>query len=488
METKQTNEAPPRVFISYSWTTPEHEGRVLELAKRLASHEVHVVLDKWDLREGQDKYQFMEQAVIDPAITKVLLICDKRYQEKADSREGGVGDETMIISPQLYGRTTETKFIPVVFEKDAADKPYLPAYIASRIYIDLSDENQYEDEYEKLIRNIYGEPENKRPALGKKPEWISETKTDFAPLRDLQNQIRGAANNKRKEEILCRRFQDKFCTMLFQDFDLSGTTVTGALLDAKISEMKPMRDIYTDHLELMLGEDVSIADVVTSFFECLYNTTHCVSSTKTSFAANIVEHFDFFVWESFVCTVALLFHDERYKDIHDILCHTYFLKRDLCNQSAEEQSYLHFRQYFRTLENECNKPDANGNKLITYSGKLLLEREKKPHLTQEILCSTDVKLYHLSYLVKIPGFEEFWFPTSYVYQGYSSLWRKLKSRKYCQAILPLFGVKTIDALKELITDFSDPNSKKANYRYTSSFDAPQSFLYDIKLEEVGSLY
>lgn len=39
-----------KVFISYSWTNVTHEKWVLELAERLVSDGVDVVLDKWDLK------------------------------------------------------------------------------------------------------------------------------------------------------------------------------------------------------------------------------------------------------------------------------------------------------------------------------------------------------------------------------------------------------------------------------------------------------
>ncbi len=44
----------PKVFISYSWTSPKHEEWVLELVKRLVSDGVDVVIDKWYLKEGHD--------------------------------------------------------------------------------------------------------------------------------------------------------------------------------------------------------------------------------------------------------------------------------------------------------------------------------------------------------------------------------------------------------------------------------------------------
>jgi hypothetical protein len=66
----------PKLFISYSWTTPMHEQWVMDLAERLAEDDVDVIIDKWALREGHDAHAFMEQMVTDPEITKVIMICE----------------------------------------------------------------------------------------------------------------------------------------------------------------------------------------------------------------------------------------------------------------------------------------------------------------------------------------------------------------------------------------------------------------------------
>ena len=168
----------PKVFISYSWSSDE---MVVALAERLMSHGIDVVLDKWDLKEGQDKYAFMERSVNDPSITKVLVVCDKKYADKANARTGGVGDETVIISSEVYGRVEQEKFIPVIVERDSEGNAYVPAYIKSRIYIDLSNEENYEAEYEKLLRNIYNKPLYRKPALGTMPDWLDEESRNFFP-------------------------------------------------------------------------------------------------------------------------------------------------------------------------------------------------------------------------------------------------------------------------------------------------------------------
>jgi len=43
------NDLAPKLFISYSWTSPAHEQWVISLATDLRENGVDVILDKWDL-------------------------------------------------------------------------------------------------------------------------------------------------------------------------------------------------------------------------------------------------------------------------------------------------------------------------------------------------------------------------------------------------------------------------------------------------------
>lgn len=161
------NMKKPVVFISYSWSDDEYQDWIVNLAERLSHDGVHVKIDVWDLKEGQDKYVFMEQMVNSEEVEKVLLMCNEDYKIKADNREGGVGDETQIISSSIYNNVNQEKFIPVITERDDSGNEFTPNYIESRIYIDLSDNEAYEENYEKLLRNIYGGHNVKDP------NWVS---------------------------------------------------------------------------------------------------------------------------------------------------------------------------------------------------------------------------------------------------------------------------------------------------------------------------
>ncbi|WP_444894992.1 SEFIR domain-containing protein [Microbulbifer sp. SSSA005] len=133
----------PKVFVSYSWSTPEHEEWVLNLSTELRESGVDIILDKWDLKEGHDSNAFMERMVTDSSVKKVIIVCDESYANKADKRSGGVGTETQIISSEIYSSVDQDKFVAVIAEKDADGSAHLPTYYKSRIYIDLSYDELY---------------------------------------------------------------------------------------------------------------------------------------------------------------------------------------------------------------------------------------------------------------------------------------------------------------------------------------------------------
>lgn len=146
----------PRVFISYSWTNQAYKKKVLRLAERLMSDGVDVILDKWSMRAGQDMDVFMEHSIRDA--DKVLILCDEGYTLKANERKGGVGKETKIITPEVYGKYDQRKFIPVCMES----LQYIPTYLKSTWSVDMTDKNP--EGYTDLIGEIF--EVDKKPVLG----------------------------------------------------------------------------------------------------------------------------------------------------------------------------------------------------------------------------------------------------------------------------------------------------------------------------------
>lgn len=128
----------------------------------------------------------MEKMVTDLEIKKVIIVLDRTYAEKADARKGGVGTETQIISPQIYAKADQDKFVGVASETGDDGKPFLPTFYKSRIYIDLSQSDIYAANFEQLLRCIYDKPAHPKPPLGRRPEFLNENAIQL-PTRSPAN-------------------------------------------------------------------------------------------------------------------------------------------------------------------------------------------------------------------------------------------------------------------------------------------------------------
>ena len=159
-----------KVFISYSHDSPEHKQWVLELGTKLVQNGVDVVLDRWDLTPGDNFTQFMEVGVRD--LDWVLVICTDNYVRKANNREGGVGYEVQIVTAQLVENLGIDKFIPIIRQTSGQEK--MPTFLGGRVYIDFSDDSQFNEKFDELLHKLYDMPVVKKPSLGRRPSFAKQ--------------------------------------------------------------------------------------------------------------------------------------------------------------------------------------------------------------------------------------------------------------------------------------------------------------------------
>ena len=160
----------PKVFISYSHDSPEHKLWVLELGTKLVQNGVDVVLDQWNLTPGDDRTLFMERGVKES--DRVLVICTDSYVRKANDREGGVGYEQLIVTAQLARDLGTDKFIPIIRQASGEEKT--PTFLETRVYIDFTNDNQFDERFDELLRELHQAPIIEKPPLGEKPSFAKQ--------------------------------------------------------------------------------------------------------------------------------------------------------------------------------------------------------------------------------------------------------------------------------------------------------------------------
>lgn len=158
-------EVAPKVFISYSHDSPDHKRWVAELANKLMDNGIDIILDQWELGPGDDVPRFMEKSVTQA--DRVLMICTEKYVQKADEGSGGVGYEAMIVTGELIEDLGTSKFIPII--RQDLTKPLVPKSVSTRLYVNLGNAKIYEDEFERLLRELHNVPSMSKSPLGKRP-------------------------------------------------------------------------------------------------------------------------------------------------------------------------------------------------------------------------------------------------------------------------------------------------------------------------------
>jgi hypothetical protein len=237
----------PRVFISYSHDSEEHKAWVLNFASRLRVAGVDAVLDQWDLKPGKDITLFMEEqlSVCDFAI----LICTQRYVEKADSGNGGVGYERMIVSSELVKEIDSGKFIPITRERGENS---VPKFIETKFRLEFSDDEYFETVFDDLLRAIFGAEISTKPPLGEAQKFTADNSTQVRSVARTKTGLSVEAYEV--FERLVREY-DQGASEGFRKVTLAGWLDFGQItLDAALYELNAADlvwfDRITDYVEL----------------------------------------------------------------------------------------------------------------------------------------------------------------------------------------------------------------------------------------------
>ncbi|NJJ36745.1 TIR domain-containing protein [Clostridioides difficile] len=449
--TEKSTDDIKKVFISYSWTTQEHEKWVLSLAERLMNDGIETILDKWDLEEGHDKYKFMEKMVQDESINKVLIVCDKGYKEKADDRIGGVGTETQIITPELYNKSSQTKFIPIIAEKgETSFDEYMPHYLKSRIAIDMSNEAVSSNSYEQLIRNIYDQPLYQKPKLGKKPSFLDNKSKTTSKLYFFNEELKIFIKDNRINMIESKAidFKDVFFEEL-DNFIIYNNDLNEPYdenIVNNIDEMKLLRNHYLNFLELLiLGHDSFAEDIIVEFFEEIYSYT-IYKGTESFSITFITDHFKFLITELFLWSNLILYKYKKYNIMANILNTRYFVKVKYVKESL---AFRDFRFYLKSFESRNLRLNLHRYSLM--ADKLIDRANYNNKNYKNLLIEIDFLLHYVSRTYC----ERSWFPTTYIYKDILekvSILEKMVKRKYFNEIKLLFRVDTKEEMKALIQE------------------------------------
>jgi len=171
----------PKVFISYSHDSDQHNQKVLQLSDRLNTNHIDCEIDQYINGSPEEGWPLWMEIKLNEA-DFVLVICTQKYLDRVQRKEApgtgkGVKWESLLSYQDIYeDDSLNRKFVPILF--NAADAEFIPKPLKPFTHYDLSKD----DKYEMLCRYLTGQPLAVKPSPDKKlhlpPLNISSTGKD----------------------------------------------------------------------------------------------------------------------------------------------------------------------------------------------------------------------------------------------------------------------------------------------------------------------
>jgi len=435
----------PKLFISYSWSSPEHGQWVLELATQLREAGVDVTLDKWDLKEGHDAFAFMEKMVTDPEIRKVAIICDRIYMEKADGRSGGVGTETQIISPEIYEKEDQNKFVAIVVQRDENGNAYLPTYYKPRIYIDLSDSDLYGTNFEQLLRWVYDKPLYVKPKIGKKPSFLSETDPiHLGTSVKYKRALDAIRNNKEYAKGAIDEYFQTFVENL-EEFRIS--SVEGEFDDKVIENIDKFLPYRSEAIEIFLAiaqyrNTREVWQQLHRFFENLIpymDRPEGVSSWK----GWDFDNFKFIIHELFLYAISSLLKYECFNAVAHLIHHHYYVEKNSDYGRDVMVPFTIFRQSITSLQGRNKRLEL---RRLSLRADLLEQRSKTSGIKFRQVMQSDFILFIRDCFDAMKNKAgQHWWPETLLYIEYHSgtfeIFARAQSKEYFDRVKCIFDIE-----------------------------------------------
>lgn len=444
-----------KAFVSYSWSGPEHEEWVLELATDLTQSGVDIILDKWDLKEGREANAFMEKMVSDKGITKVIIVSDRAYAEKSNARKGGAGTEAQIISKELYEKEDQDKFVAVVREKDENGKPYLPAYYTSRIYIDFTDSARFSERFEQLLRWIANKPIHKRPELGKLPTYLTEEDNGILLATSASHRRAYDAITGLKEHAFpaTKEYFELFTSEL-EKFRMSdGVDVLGDDFLSNFQSFVPYRNECLDVIRAVARytHDVRFSDLLHGFFEDMLQYFEAPEEMK-SYSSHSFDNYKFFAHELFLHSGAMLFDEGRHDLFNSLVEKQYYMDRRATSGLDPLVEFTVFRKHLDSLECRQKKLTPRRHSI---SADMIKERTTGSGTHFRKIMQVDFLFFLRAELADHGPFSGWW-PETLVYLGFDcrafEIFDRSRSSGYFESVRPFLGDATKDDLEKLVRE------------------------------------
>ncbi len=386
-------------------------------------------------------------------------------------RSGGVGAETQIITPGIYARQEQSKFVAVLPERSEDGSPFLPAYYGSRIYIDLSSAQQYDLGFEQLLRWVFDKPLHKKPGLGKPPAFLSQPSGESFGTSSRASRALSAIREARPNlgALVADYFSSLAASLDSFRIPPDAKDVDEAVL-ASIERFLPLREECYQVFQALCGYAASAESWgwVHKLFETLIPYLDRPAGVVRWRDVEI-DPFRFLVHELFLHAVAAFLRGGRLDAVEYLTDQYYYVPHAGESGGDSMVPFTVFRNHVPTLERRNQERKLNR---LSLHADIIKDRARQSGASFEDLMQADFVLFlRASFANQQASGSRGWWPETLVFgeRKFSpfELFARSQSKQFYARVLQMVGAGSPDRFREMLDRYDDGTMNPPQWQYIS---------------------
>jgi hypothetical protein len=360
----------------------------------------------------------------------------------------------------------------------------LPTFFKSRIWIDFSSLEAVNENWEKLVRALYGKPAYQKPKLGKPPAYITVDSAapsnpaggKFSTFKQALLQNAKGLNIYRREFLsACVGYAD---TLRIRE--KPGATSFGAKILEDSGNLKNIRNQLIDWV--LLESDVATTnDFRDSLLELLEELLELKSRPPELSAWNDAwfDAHSVFVYETFLYIIAALLKNRS----HDVLCEiftSHYLRPQ--TERYNEHKFQNFGGFYGHSEILEPVLAPEGKKLFSPAAELIKRQADREDIPFSAVMEAELLVLLMALVT--PGVR--WYPQTLFYSSRSEFpfFIRATQHKHFLNLAAITGITSADALREAVKVGQERLEVSRWHNFSMG---PYSFWDNMNMEMLDSL-
>jgi hypothetical protein len=403
---------------------------------------------------------------------------------KADTRKRGVGTESQIVSKEVYEKVKQSKFIPIVCEFSDDENPFVPAFLKSRIYINFSSPEAVNENWERLVRLLFGKPLHEKPKLGKPPAYVTDqSAAPASPARSKYGALRQAILQDKKGLRLYRRDFLDACIQYADEFrvrERPDVATFGEKVLSDCGKLVHVRDHIVDWilLESEAAPSKEFSEAVIDVLERL-RELRARPPEVTSWNDAWFEAHKLFVYETFLYVVAALLKTGALDDLHNIF--TWHYLNPSTERSGEER-FERFDAFYASSDTLNAVLAPEGRRFLGPAAELVKRQAQREEIPFTDLIQADLLILMMALIT--PGTR--WYPQTLHYASYVTefpFFVRASQHKNFEKLAIITGIADGDTLRQAVME----GQERLNVQKWHSLFPGRGFLQLMNMDKLDTI-